>query len=201
MGATFVLPLCPLRGAVLLPGERIEVPSLGPEAEAAVGLAIEYGNTVVASLADGESVHEVGVTAAVDDLTEEQTRLHGLGRCRLLSLVDEDVPLVRAERFPERRISPARAEVLAQLLDRRYGRFRSRLGKPVPTRNETERLGSLTWRVAAGLDLTADQQQGFLNVPDALTRGKLLLLVLREMERRERFLRQFSHLRTGQPWN
>lgn len=201
MGATFVLPLCPLRGAVLLPGARIEVPALGPEAESAAAAASDYGHTVVASLADGETVHEVGVMAAVDDVSPERPQLHGLGRCRLLALVDEDVPLVRAERFPERTISPPRAEALASLLDRRFGRLRARLGRPVPARKGVEPLGALTWRVAAGLELTADQQQGFLNVPDALTRAKLLLMVLRKIERRERFIRQFSHLRTDQPWN
>jgi ATP-dependent protease La (LON) substrate-binding domain len=201
MGATFVLPLCPLTDAVLLPGERLDVPALERELAPAVAAADQYGSTVVASLADGDSVHEVGVMAAIDVIATERPRLHGLGRCRLLNLVDEDVPLVRAERFPERRVSTARGQALARLLERRFARFKLRTGRPLPLSAQDERLTRLTWQVTAALELTVDQQQGFLNVPDPLTRGKLLLLVLRELERRDRFLRQWSHLRSEQPWN
>jgi hypothetical protein len=62
-------------------------------------------------------------------------------------------------------------------------------------------LSSLTWRITAGLGLSAEQQQGFLNVPDAVTRGRLLLVALRELEKRERFLRPWAHMRAGAEWN
>ena len=62
-------------------------------------------------------------------------------------------------------------------------------------------LSTLTWRITAELGLTAEQQQNFLNVPDPLTRGRLLLLAVRELERRERFLRRWAHLRNTTSWN
>jgi hypothetical protein len=62
-------------------------------------------------------------------------------------------------------------------------------------------LSGLTWRITAELGLSTEQQQSFLSVPDPLTRGKLLLVAVRELERRERFLRRWAHLRSTTPWN
>ena len=101
MRGVFTLPLYPLEGAVLLPGERVNVPWARLATRAILERARGFGGAVVASLVDGESVHEVGVTAMVADESESETALHGVSRCRLLSLVREEVTLVRAERYPE----------------------------------------------------------------------------------------------------
>ncbi len=195
-----MLPLVPLQGVVLLPGERCNLNAGGPQLRAVVERAREFGGAVVASLADGESVHEVGVTAFVAGESDGDRSLFGVSRCRLLALVSEDVPMVRAERFPEEPAAADRQASVARLLETRYVRLRSRAGREpgvAPARD----LTALTWKVAADLGLPAEQQQGFLNVPDPLTRGRLLLVALRELERRERFLQPWAHLRTTTPWN
>jgi Lon protease-like protein len=201
MGSAFVLPLCPLRQTVLLPGETVHFCTREATWRSAVDAAQGFGGMLVVSLADGEAVHEVGVTAVVDEQEDGRASLHGVDRCRLLGLVDEDVPLVRVERYPESAAEWERSSALARLLLRRYRRLCDTLGKaplPIPPRAF---LSPLTWQVTAGLELTLEQQQGFLNVPDPVTRGKLLLLVVREIEKRERFLRAWSHLRTTTSWN
>ena len=200
MAGTFVLPLFPLREAVLLPGEAVHLP-LNDATAAAAQAADGYGGGLVASLVDGDAVHEVGVTALVEVEPAEHITLRGVGRCRLLSLVDETVPLVKAERFPEVTSAQGRGNALARLLRRRYRRLFLTLGKKPESPLPRGGLSILTWRLTATLDLTTEQQQGFLNVPDALTRGKLLLAVVREFEKRERFLRRWAHLRTSEPWN
>jgi len=195
-----VLPLYPLQDVVLLPGERCALSDLGASFRPIVERARDFGGAVVASLADGESVHEVGVTAIVSGDGESETSLYGVSRCRLLSLVSEDVPMVRAERFPEAPAAEHRQATVARLLQTRYRRLRLRVGRDaagVPTGD----LTALTWKVTADLGLPAEQQQGFLNVPDPVTRGRLLLVAVRELERRERFLQPWAHLRTTAAWN
>lgn len=201
MGGSFVLPLFPLRGAVLLPGETVRVPASEVSGWSAVRAADGFGGAMVAALMDGDSVHEVGVTAVIKEQERDELELRGVNRCRLLSLVDADVPLVKAERFPEKAAAQKRSAALNKLLRRRFRRLCRAIGKSPGPSPERAGLSTLTWRVAATLDLTAEQQQGFLNVPDALTRGKLLLVVVRELEKRERFLRRWAHLRTAEPWN
>jgi Lon protease-like protein len=197
----FTLPLYPLQGAVLLPGERVSVPWGREAMRAILERARGFGGVVVASLADGESVHEVGVTAMVSDEGEGDAALHGISRCRLLSLASEDVTLVRAESYPEGSPAGKRGTPVARLLLSRYSRLCQRLGKALVTPARRQDLSAVTWRITADLGLSAEEQQGFLNVPDPLTRGKLLLLALRELERRERFLRRWTHLRTTTSWN
>lgn len=195
-----MLPLYPLQGVVLLPGERCSLSAAGPPLRAVVERAREFGGALVASLADGESVHEVGVTAFISGESDGERSLFGVSRCRLLALVSEDVPMVRAERFPEEPAAEGRQATVARLLQTRYTRLRLRVGRDAgvaPARD----LTALTWKVTADLGLPAEQQQGFLNVPDPLTRGRLLLVALRELERRERFLQPWAHLRTTTPWN
>ena len=200
MRGVFVLPLYPLQDVVLLPGERCTLAAAGAPLRAIVERAREFGGAVVASLADGESVHEIGVTAIVSGETESERSLFGVSRCRLLSLVSEDVPIVRAERFPEVPAAEQRQATVARLLHTRYHRLRLRVGRET-THVPAQDLTALTWKVTAELGLPAEQQQGFLNVPDPLTRGRLLLVALRELERRERFLQPWAHLRTTTPWN
>jgi Lon protease-like protein len=199
--SVFTLPLYPLQGAVLLPGERVSVPWGREAIRAILERARGFGGAVVASLADGESVHEVGVTAVLSDEGEKDATLHGISRCRLLSLVSEDVTLVRAESYPEGSPAGRRGGPVARLLLARYERLCQRIGKSLLTPAREQDLSTVTWRVTADLGFSAEEQQGFLNVPDPLTRGKLLLLALRELERRERFLRRWSHLRTTTSWN
>lgn len=201
MSGTFILPLFPLRGAVLLPGETVRVPASDVSGWGAVRAADGFGGAMVAALMDGDSVHEVGTTAVINEQERDEVELRGVNRCRLLSLVDADVPLVKAERFPEKATTQRRAAALGKLLRLRFRRLCRAIGKTPRPSPERAGLSTLTWRVAATLDLTAEQQQGFLNVPDALTRGKLLLVVVRELEKRERFLRRWAHLRTTEPWN
>ena len=201
MRGVFTLPLYPLEGAVLLPGERVNVPWARLGTRAILERARGFGGAVVASLVDGESVHEVGVTAMVADESESETALHGVSRCRLLSLVSEEVTLVRAERDPEQPLAGRQEEPTARLLRARYKRLCQRIGKDLAAPVQQHDLSTLTWRITAELGLTAEQQQNFLSVPDPLTRGKLLLLAVRELERRERFLRRWAHLRSTNPWN
>jgi hypothetical protein len=200
MRGVFVLPLYPLQDVVLLPGERCSLTQAGRTSTGIVERARAFGGAVVASLADGESVHEIGVTAIVSGDPDGETALFGVSRCRLLSLVSDEVAMVRAERFPERPAAEQRQATVARLLHTRYQRLRLRLGREATTA-PTNDLTALTWKVTAELGLPAEQQQGFLNVPDPLTRGRLLLLALRELERRERFLHPWAHLRTATPWN
>lgn len=200
MRGVFVLPLYPLQGLVLLPGERCAVPFEKGEPRTALARARDHGGAVVASLVDGESVHEVGVTAIVGDSAEGETSLHGVTRCRLVSLQNDDALMVRAERFPDQEVAERRGGPVGRLLHVRYGRLCLRLGRDaaVPPPGD---LSALTWRITAGLGMPPEQQQGFLNVPDPLMRARLLLLAVRELERRERFLRQWAHLRSTNPWN
>ena len=200
MRSVFTLPLFPLEGEVLLPGERVSVAGTRVATRAILSRAEGFGGAVVASLVDGESVHEVGVMAMVADEGEGETALHGVSRCRLLSLLSDEVTLVRAERYPEEGPTPADAPV-ARLLRARYERLRRQIGKELGAPLRARDLSALTWRVTAALGLSAEQQQSFLNVPDPVTRGKLLLLAVRELERRERFLRRWVHLRNTNPWN
>ncbi len=200
MRSVFTLPLFPLEGEVLLPGERVSVAGRTVAIRAILSRAEGFGGAVVASLVDGESVHEVGVMAMVADEGGGETALHGVSRCRLLSLVSEEITLVRAERYPEE--GPDRADApVARLLRARYERLRQRIGKELGAPLRARDLSALTWRITAALGLSAEQQQSFLSVPDPVTRGKLLLLAVRELERRERFLRRWAHLRNTNPWN
>jgi hypothetical protein len=199
MRGAFVLPLYPLQGLVLLPGERCPVPYEGGRTRAALARAREHGGAVVASLVDGESVHEVGVTAIVSESAEGEASLHGVSRCRLVSL-QADALMVRAERYPEREAPDRRGDPVGRLLHARYGRLCLRLGREAATLPHRD-LSALTWRITAGLGMPPEQQQGFLNVPDPLTRARLLLLAVRELERRERFLRRWAHLRGTSQWN
>jgi Lon protease-like protein len=201
MRGVFTLPLYPLERAVLLPGERVAVPWTRLATRSILDRARGFGGAVVASLVDGESVHEVGVTAMVADESEGETALHGVSRCRLLSLVSEEVTLVRAERYPEQTPTARQEEPIARLLRARYERLCQRIGKDLAAPVRQHDLSMLTWRITAELGLTAEQQQNFLNVPDPVTRGRLLLLAVRELERRERFLRRWAHLRNTMSWN
>ncbi|MGE5235455.1 MAG: hypothetical protein ACM3O7_03780 [Acidobacteriota bacterium] len=201
MGATFVLPLYPLEETVLLPGATLKVAPPPGWLAGIVGSARAFGGAVVASLVDGDSVHEVGVTAILESTDEPRPALRGVTRCRLLELMPTDSPLVRAERYPEPR-PPRNPRSLAQLLSRRYERLCERVARPAsPGGGPPADLSGLTWQITAALGLSAEQQQGFLNVPDAMTRGRLLLVAVRELERRERFLRPWAHLRTECSWN
>jgi hypothetical protein len=200
MRGAFVLPLYPLEGAVLLPGARCTVTGPGNAVHAAIERARSLGGAVIASLADGESVHEIGVTAMIADEDDGATALHGVGRCRLIALVDDEVLMVRAERYPEAPVAEGRRGPVARLLHARYERLRLRIGRE-GTGPVQQDLSALTWRITADLGLPAEQQQGFLNVPDPLTRARLLLVAVRELERRERFLRPWAHLRRTNPWN
>ncbi len=201
MRGAFTLPLFPLEGEVLLPGQRVNVPLARLTTRAILTRAEGFGGAVVASLVDGESVHEVGVMAMVAEEGGGEAALHGVNRCRLLSLVSDEVTLVRAERYPEAAPASANEEPVARLLLARYERLRQRIGKELAGPLRAQDLSALTWRITAELGLSAEQQQSFLSVPDPLTRGKLLLLAVRELERRERFLRRWAHLRSTNPWN
>jgi len=200
MRGAFVLPLVPLQDVVLLPGERCSLSGSGRPPGAVLERAGAFGGAVVASLADGDSVHEIGVTAIVSGEADGDPHLFGISRCRLLSLVSDEVAMVRAERFPERPAAERREAAVARLLHSRYRRLMGRLGRELASVPAGD-LTALTWKVTAELGLPAEQQQGFLNVPDPLTRGRLLLLGLRELERRERFLHPWAHLRTTNSWN
>jgi Lon protease-like protein len=201
MRGVFTLPLYPLEGTVLLPGERVSLPLARVGARAIFDRAQGFGGAVVASLVDGESVHEVGVTAIVADESDGETALHGVSRCRLLSLVSDEVTMVRAERYPEQPLVGRQEGPTARLLMARYERLCQRLGRELTAGLRHGDLSTLTWRITAELGLSVEQQQSFLSVPDPLTRGRLLLVAVRELERREQFLRRWAHLRSTTPWN
>ena len=196
-----MLPLYPLEGRVLFPGQDLRVQDPSEANAAALTRAEAYGDTLVASLIDGASVHEIAVTALVSRPDGDEVNLHGVARCRLLALVDEATPLVRARRLPDAPASADRASYLAALLLARYERLCRALGRPHSPSRIAPDLAAITWSVTADLNFTAEQQQGFLNMPDAVTRGRLLLVAVRELERRERFLRPWAHLRAAAPWN
>lgn len=194
------VPLIPLDGEVLLPGHRLDVSSLsswlsrGSNPEGSDG-------PVAAALRDEDSVHEIGVIANLEK-DEDSLRLHGLSRCRLLAMVQDSLPtMVQVERLSEPQQTGRRSDRLADLLRRRFLSLRRQLGKPGPTLGPDLRLSPLTWTVIASLGLSADQQQGFLNLADPLDRGRLLLLAIRELGQRERFLRPWAHLRDEYQWN
>lgn len=199
MSGISILPLFPLTEAVLLPGEDRQ---LAPPAAPCSALehAQQGSGKLVASLLDGDSVHEIGVRAQVLENSEQGIALRGLARCRLIALEDAGVPLVRVEDYPEAREDAGRARELANLLLRRYVRLCANLRRPARPPGSPG-LSSLTWRVLAESGLSPEQQQGFLNVPGPVTRGRLLLVVVRDLERRERFLRGWAHLRDGADWN
>lgn len=203
MQAGYLLPLYPLEGLVLLPTMQVEVTPLGSTAHQVLRRAHDHGNVLVASFYEEEAVHEVGVKARVVPLAEKEGSVifYGLQRCRLRRLVQEEVPMVMAEDFPDTGSLPTRAEPLRRLLLRRVARLCARLPKEAPQDLWAADLETLTWRLTSLLALSVDQQQGLLNVPDALTRGRILLLALRDAERRERFLRPFASLRHGGQWN
>jgi Lon protease-like protein len=201
MRGVFTLPLYPLEGEVLLPGERVSVPGARLGARAILSRAEGFGGALVASLVDGESVHEVGVMAMVADEEGGETALHGISRCRLLSLVSDEVTLVQAERYPEEGPKGTSEQRVARILLAHFERLRHRIGKDLARPIRPQDLSRLTWRITAELGLSAAQQQSFLSVPDPVTRGKLLLLAVRELENRERFLRRWAHLRNPNPWN
>jgi hypothetical protein len=186
---------------VLLPGGDLRLRPAAAPGAGALEHAGEFGGAVIASLADGESVHEIAVTAMVTQPADGEVTLRGVSRCRLLALIGDDLPLVRAELVPEPSGGPERGERLARLLLQRYTRLCLALGRHLAGLDERADLPALTWRVTADLGLTAEQQQGFLNVPDAVTRGRLLLVAVRDLERRERFLRPWVRLRSGSQWN
>jgi Lon protease-like protein len=201
MSATFVLPLFPLEEQVLLPGEELPLPPDRLSARIIIDHARGFGGALIASLVDGEAVHEVAVTALLTDAGAEGMTIHGVSRCRLLDVVAEDVPLVRAERLPEPRQSRPRSDALRKLLLARFTKLRRNLRRRGPSKSAGKGLSALTWRITAELGFSAEQQQGLLCVPDPVTRGRLLLAAVRELERRERFLRPFARFRTDGPWN
>lgn len=194
-----VLPLFPLTDAVLLPGEDRQL--VRPPAPCnAIQHAQLGGGTIVASLLDGDSVHEIGVRAQIVESSERALCLRGVSRCRLLSLEDPSVPLVRVEEYPDAQEDSHRAHELSRLLLRRYVRLCTNLRRPARLPGDPS-LSNLTWRILADSGLSPEQQQGFLNVPGPVTRSRLLLVVVRDLERRERFLRGWAHLRDGADWN
>ncbi len=200
MSNDLVLPLLPLHEAVLFPGEEMRFVGRSRLERGAVAESRSFGDRLIASLQDGEAVHEVGVLAAVNR-EEGGLRLEGLDRLRLVELVQEDPPLVKARRFPDLPSHPPqRVLPLLRLLGARFDKLCRTLGRPAGTRPGTD-LAALTWRVAATIGLSVEQQQGFLNVPDPVTRGRLLLAAVRDVERRERFLRPWAHLRSAAEWN
>lgn len=201
MASSFVLPLCPLEGAVLLPGGDLRLRLSVGRVHSLVGQASGYGGAVVASLADGDAVHEVGVTALVSEDDDRAAALHGVTRCRLLDLVSGATPLVRAERYPDNTVLDRRAEALGRLLLARYTRLCRNLALPANAPRPGDGLAAITWRIVGELGLSPDRQQGFLNVADPIMRGRLLLVTLRELQHRESFLRPWGHLRGGAAWN
>jgi Lon protease-like protein len=200
MRGRFLLPLFPLQDSVLLPGGDLRLPVGSAVARSVLARAQDFGGAVVAALVDGESVNEVGVTAMLTHEGGNETALHGVSRCRLVSLVSEEITLVQAERYPEVPVVDERAQSLARLLATSYTRLCRRIGRSAAVPSPPD-LSGLTWRVTAALGLPVNQQQEFLNVPDPLTRGRLLLIAVRELGHRERFLRPWAHLRTTEPWN
>jgi Lon protease-like protein len=201
MGAAFVLPLLPLDSAVLLPGQRIDLGHVRGLTGAVVERAQQFGSTLVASLRDGDSVHDIGVAALVSEDRERGLELRGVSRCRLLAIRTDDVPIVTAERFPEAATTGERSQSTARLLRARYLHMCRTFGREPHLHGRSEELSALTLTVAADLGLAAEQQQGFLVVPDAFTRGRLLLAAMRELELKERFLRPWARLRSVSQWN
>lgn len=197
----FVLPLLPLEQTVLLPSVEIEVPPGGPLAQRALARAQQQDGLLVVSLYEEEAVHEVGVKALVIAEKQGSVQLRGLQRCRLRQLVPDVVPMVEAEPYPDTGSALSRENPLRRLLMRRFARLALRLQWSLPEGFGALDLAALTWKIAAALDLETSQKQGLLNVPDAVTRGKILLLAVRDAERRERFLRPFARLRVGGQWN
>lgn len=203
MQAGFVLPLFPLDGFVLFPSLEVEVTPLGRVATELIRRAGEHDHTLVTSYFQDDAVHEVGVKARVIPPPEEGgcAVFRGLSRCRLRELVDEDIPMVRAEDFPDTPRDPARQEALRRLLLRRFGRLRRGASPELRESLRVLPLDTLTWRLAGQLHLDLDQRQGLLNLPDPIARGQVLLLAIKELEQTERLLRPYVWLRKGGQWN
>jgi Lon protease-like protein len=201
MRGSFALPLFPLESNVLLPGQRLALGESTSMTAAVLERARDFGDAVVASLVDGDSVHEIGVTAMVSGCKEEAPELCGIARCRLLSVRPDGVPIVTVQSYPEVAPAGARAESTTRLLRACYLRYCERFGREVKLPQNDDDLSALTWELTAQLGLGADQQQGFLVVPDAWTRGRLLLAAIRELELKERFLRPWAWLRSAAQWN
>lgn len=203
MQTGFVLPLYPLDGFVLLPSMEVEVTPVGRVAAELIRRAGEYNHTLVASYFENDAVHEIGVKARVVPGSDDKGSavFRGVSRCRLRELVEEDVPMVRAEDFPDTPRPLARQESLRRLLLRRFSRLRWGTDPELCESLRDVQLGILTWRLAPHLPLELDQKQGLLNLPDPVERGQVLLLAIKELERRERFLKPFARLRKGGQWN
>ncbi|MCS7181610.1 MAG: LON peptidase substrate-binding domain-containing protein [Thermoanaerobaculum sp.] len=203
MQSHFLLPLYPLDGLVLLPTLKVEVCPVGTVATKVFQRAVEHQHQLVASCYEDESVHEVGVLARVFLPDDEKPRavLQAVSRCRLRKLVAEDVPMVLAEEFPDTPRPFQRTEPLRRLLLTRYARLCLHLNLPLPRELRNLPLWQLTWKLTSQLNLDFRQQQGLLNLPDPVTRGQILLLAVKDLERKERFLRPFAKLRKGGQWN
>ncbi|MGC8915853.1 MAG: LON peptidase substrate-binding domain-containing protein [Thermoanaerobaculum sp.] len=203
MTAGYVLPLYPLYGFVLLPTQKVEVTPTGPVASELIRRAARYDGQLVASFFEDEAVHEVGVRARVFPMEGEQEAaiFEGVSRCRLLELVAEDVPMVRAEDFPDHLRPRERQEAVRRLLLRRFGRLFWEREREFCRKLAGLTLDRLTWQITPSLNLELEQQQGLLNLADPVARGQVLLLAIKELERREKFLRPFAWLRKGGQWN
>lgn len=203
MTAGYVLPLYPLDGFVLLPTQKVAVTPAGPVASELIRRAARYDAQLVASFFEDEAVHEVGVRARVFPVEGEREAaiFEAVSRCRLLGLVAEDVPMVRAEDFPDRPRPPVRQEALRRLLLRRFSRLFGERDRDFCRKLSGLALDRLTWTLTPTLNLDLEQQQGLLNLADPVARGQVLLLAIKELERRERFLRPFAWLRKGGQWN
>lgn len=203
MQAGFLLPLYPLDGFVLLPTLELEVTPVGPVALEVIRRSSQHHNLLVTSLYEDEAVHEVGVRAEVVAATEGRGKVvfRGLNRCRLRRLEAEDIPMVRAEDFPDTPRPLKRQESLRRLLLRRFSKLWCEVNRELCEGLRVLSLEALTWRLTAQLRLEPGQQQGLLNLADPLARGQILLLALRELEKRQRFLRPFMWLQKGGQWN
>ncbi|MFN3414644.1 MAG: LON peptidase substrate-binding domain-containing protein [Thermoanaerobaculum sp.] len=203
MQAGFVLPLYPLDGFVLLPTLEVEVTPVGAVAQEVIRRASAHDDLLVASFYEDEAVHEVGVQAQVipTDKSQGSVIFRALSRCRLRQLEAEDIPMVRAEHFPDTPRPMQRQEPLRRLLLRRFSRLWRDADRKLSDGMRTLSLETLTWHLTAKLQLEPSQQQGLLNLADPVARGQVLLLALRELEQRQRFLRPFMWLRKGGQWN
>lgn len=201
MRASFTLPLFPLESTVLFPGQRLVVGKPDLSSAPVVERARDFGDAVVAALRDGDSVHDVGVMALIVNPGEDGQELRGIARCRLLSIKPDEVPIATAERFPEVAVDTARVGATTRLLRACYLRLCRRFGREAHMPRDENDLSSLTWTLTPELGLAVEQQQGFLVVPDPWTRGRLLLAAMRELEKKERFLRPWAHLRANAAWN